>query len=71
LPLDYITIEGDNLWSVNYYSSGKLEEIEISLWNIEWNNIEILSPLPSDLEIVITDLSNYNSLTQTLEVNNK
>lgn len=70
LPIDYITVEWDNLWTINYLDNGELNTMEVSLWKIDWNSIEILTELPTDLELITTDLSNYNSLSQTLKVNN-
>ena len=56
---------------INIYKDWKSEKLDLELWNINWENVEIISKLPEWVEIIITDLKNYNNLTKTLKVNNK
>ena len=68
LPLDIITVEWDNSWTINILKDWKKEILKVDLSKIEWNNVEILSEIKEDTEIIITDLKNFNELTQTLKI---
>ena len=68
LPLDIVTVDWDNSWTINVLKNWKNETLKIDLWKIEWNNVEVLSEIPEDTKIIITDLKNFNKLTQTLKI---
>jgi hypothetical protein len=51
-----------------YYAENNAKELEIELWKIEWNNIEILSNIPEDIVIITTDLKKFNPNIQTLSI---
>lgn len=69
LPIDLIEIQSDNTWILNTLSDWKLSKIEVKLWKIENNNIEILTVLNNNTQIIVTDMKNYNALTDTLKAN--
>lgn len=68
LPLDIITIEWDNYWTINILKDWKKEILKVNLSKIDWNNVEILSKIPKETQIIITDLKNFNQLTQTFKI---
>lgn len=42
-------------------SENKIEEKNIKVWNVFWEYIELLDNIPLDLDVIITDVKNYNS----------
>ena len=71
LPLEIIEITWDNLWFINILKDWNSSKLDVELWKINWKNVEVLSWLTEEIDVIITDLWNYNSLTQSLKVNNK
>jgi hypothetical protein len=71
LPLNIINVTWDDIWSINTIVDGSLQEVEVTLWKISGNNIEILSQLDDNIQIIVTDMTNFNPNTQILNTNNK
>lgn len=68
LPFDLVSIAWDNKWTINTYKDWVLEMINVELWKIEWSKVEILTDISKDIQIITTDLKNYNELNQTLKI---
>lgn len=68
LPFDLVSISGENKWTIDTFKDWKLEKLEVELWKIEGSNVEVLSNIPSDIQIITTDLENFNELNQTLKI---
>jgi multidrug resistance efflux pump len=69
LPIDLVDITWNNEWVINVYSSWSLKKIQVRLWRILKQKIEILwvinndkevVPILDNYEIIITDLSKFN-----------
>jgi len=72
LPLNVIDIVWDDIWTINtLWEENILEVIKVTLWKISGNNIEITSTLPDNIQIITTDMSNYNPSIQKLNITNK
>jgi hypothetical protein len=71
LPLNIIDVTWDDIWTINTLVEGVLEKVEVTLWKISGNNIEILSQLDNNIQIIVTDMINFNPNTQKLNINNK
>ncbi len=66
IPFNIVNVSWENTWTIPTYINWKLEEITIELWNIIGTNIELLTDLPNDTQIILSDLTNFNSQSQTL-----
>jgi multidrug resistance efflux pump len=66
IPFNIVNVSWKNIGTIPTYTNWKLEEITIELWNIIGTNIEILTELPTDTEIILSDLTNFNPQSQTL-----
>jgi hypothetical protein len=71
IPLNIIDVTWDDIWTINTLVEGVLQKVEVTLWKISGNNIAILSPLDNNIQIIITDMTNFNPKTQKLNSNNK
>ncbi len=71
IPLNIIDVTWDDIWTINTLVEGVLQKVEVTLWKISGNNIAILSPLDNNIQIIITDMTNFNPNTQKLNSNNK
>jgi len=68
IPFNLVDVTGDNMWTINILQDWKLELLEVSLGKISGTNIEILNSIPSDTQVITTNLSTYNPNIQTLIV---
>lgn len=66
LPLNIVSITGDDIGTINTFVEGNIETLEIALWKIIGSNIETLTEISDEILIITTDLKNYNPSTQTL-----
>lgn len=60
LPVSILKIIWNNTALVNVYDNGKIVPKEIKIWQIFNNEIEVISLLSQEYEVVLTDLKNYN-----------
>lgn len=60
LPVSILKIIWNNTALVNVYDNGKIVPKEIKIWQIFNNEIEVISWLSQEYEVVLTDLKNYN-----------
>jgi len=70
LPINIVTITWDNMWFINVLENGELKKLEVELWKIDWSFIEINNDFSNNVQIITTDLQNYNKLNQTLKILN-
>ncbi len=66
IPLQVVEIEEDNVWFINTLVDWKSQKVEVQLWKIDGNNVEILSTISDDIEIITTEIKNYNDKIQKL-----
>ncbi len=77
LPLNIITSTSDNKWFV-YYLKKKIWQtwtwdfeiwkFFVELWNIWWDNVEILTKIPNWTKLIISDIDNYNPSLNVLNI---
>ncbi len=60
LPLNMVHPLEMNKWYIYIMKDSEPEILNIELWKIRWDNIEILSELSLDIEIITNDITNYN-----------
>ncbi len=60
LPLNIVHPLDANKWYIYILKDGEPEILNIELWKIRWEDIEILSEISSDTQIITNDISNYN-----------
>lgn len=69
IPLDAIKIIAEWEWEIAIINaSGWLEKKTVTLGKIEWNRAEITSELAKWIKLIITDMTNYDSLRHTIVV---
>lgn len=68
IPFNLVNVSKDDTGTINILNDGALETVEVSLWKISGSNIDILNELSPDLQIITTNLRNYNPKIQTLSV---
>lgn len=60
LPISILKIIWNNKALVNLFKDGKIVSLEIEIWQIYGNEVEVLGWLEFEDEIILTDLKNYN-----------
>ena len=60
VPVNIIKVISDSKWILNIYNDWIIEEKELELGEVWWEYIEILSDLPDDLDIITSDISNFD-----------
>lgn len=49
------------IWEINIFKWWKLDKVEVELWDVYGKFIEIKTPLEKDTEIILNDVSNFDS----------
>ncbi len=60
VPLNIVEVTWEGKWQLQTFSWGVLGDYNIDLWKVWWDKIEITSKLDKDIEVITTDLSNYD-----------
>lgn len=66
LPLSVLKIKSENIAEINSFSWATLENIDIYLWEFYWDEVEFMWCVNlteqecSDLDVIISDVSNYD-----------
>lgn len=61
IPVSTIKILWDNKANINTIDQeNNINTREINIWQITWNFVEIISEIPENEEIILTDITNYN-----------
>ena len=66
VPLQIVEIWENNKGVINTFVDGKIDTIDVDLWKIEGNNVEILTSIQDSTQIITTDIWNFNAKNQTL-----
>jgi multidrug resistance efflux pump len=67
LPLDSVSIIAEWEWEISIYTSTGITRRTIKIGQTLWDTVEILDKIDDDTEIILTNLSNYDEMKQTLE----
>ena len=60
VPINIIEVTWEAQWSLKTYSWGLLTNYAVDLWKVWWDKIEITSKLQKDLQIITTNISNFD-----------
>jgi hypothetical protein len=66
LPLNIVHPLDWNNWYIYILSWNQPDVLNIQLWEIRWENIEITNKIPDNIKIITNDISNYNSTIHNL-----
>jgi multidrug efflux pump subunit AcrA (membrane-fusion protein) len=66
LPLDAISIIAEGEWEIQIYTSTGITRQSVQIGQTLGDKIEILSPLVDGMQVIITDMSNYDASKQTI-----
>lgn len=69
LPLNIVHPLEMNKWYIYIMKDNEPEMLNIELWQIRWDRIEIFSELSADTEIITNDISNYNPSIHKIIIN--
>ena len=60
LPVNIVNIGSNNKWMINILNNWNIEQLEISLWNIYGNLIEIQQDIPDETIIITNYIDNFD-----------
>jgi len=66
LPLNIVHPMDNDKGYIYILKDGEPDILNITLWKIRWSNIEILSKIPLDTQIITNDIANYNTTIHKL-----
>lgn len=73
LPLNAVTVSGNNIGTIHIFQDGKLSAREVKLGNVFGESVEVIgsldnTPIDKNVWIVLNDLSNYDAEKFNLKV---
>lgn len=69
LPINAVKINSLWLWTINYFSTGStIEQMDVEVWKVYSDQIEIISKLDDDLNVILNYVDNYDSEKFTLKI---
>ncbi len=60
LPINIIEIDNSWKWIINILVNSEIVEKNLTLWKFYWDKVEILDTINSGLEIITTNVSNFD-----------
>lgn len=60
VPINMVEVVKPGLWFIKVFNNGKVENIEVELWAIWEDEIEILSWVDAGADIITNNISNYD-----------
>jgi hypothetical protein len=60
LPINIIKVDSLWNWIINVFNSWSIETKSLKIGNIYWDKIEILDVIDPDLNIIVTDIDNFD-----------
>ena len=70
LPLNAVTSLDNGEWYIWVINEDWLEKYTVSLWSVWWEYIEIIDEVPLNLQIVTSDVSNFDEREHTIVISN-
>lgn len=67
VPINAVNIVDNNRGQIYLWNGTSLEVKTVVLGNIYGNGIEVIDELPQEMELVVSDLSNYDPESMTLK----
>jgi hypothetical protein len=61
LPINIIKVDNLWMWVINIFNSWSIEQKSLKIGNIYSDKIEVLEEVDSSLDIIVTDISNYDN----------
>ena len=61
LPINIIKIKDSWIWTINILEGGEIKKLDVQLWNIYSDKIEILDELQFDTKIITSYIDNFDS----------
>ncbi len=68
LPVNTIRINNSWVWTINYYQSGAINQMDVNVWKNYWNLIEINDQVDIETQIILNYVDNYNEEDFILKV---
>lgn len=73
LPVNSVTVlhseDSKKIWEIKVLKNAKIEALKVELWEVFWKNIEIKTELEENLQIILSDVTNFNEEKFELKVN--
>ena len=61
LPINLVETAGNGKWILHMFYQWEIELINVDLWKVYWDKIEILTDIETDMKIIETYIWNYDS----------
>ena len=68
IPLNIVEVTWEGKWVLQILSWSTLWEYAIDLWKVWWDKIEVTSKFQKDLDVIVTNLSNYDEVKFDLKL---
>lgn len=68
IPINVVTILKRNEWLIQTWDGTQANPYKVTFGKVWWSNVEITSELDDDLELIISDIKNFNKNKQIMEV---
>lgn len=68
LPINILRVNNDWKWVLNILENWELSKIEVELWESFYDKIEIISEINPDLEIITSNLENFDKEKFNLKI---
>ena len=61
IPLNIVKVSDNWYWFINIFNDWVISEYKIKLWNIYWDQIEILDIPEWNIDVILTNVSSFDS----------
>jgi len=68
IPINVVTILKRNEWLIQIWDGNQANPYRVNFGKVWWSNVEITSELDDDLELIISDIKNFNPNKQIMQI---
>lgn len=62
IPVNAIKVSSLWVWTINYFSTwSTIEQLDLKVWNIYWDEIEVIWEIDNNLDIILNYVDNYDA----------
>ena len=62
IPVNAIKVSSLWIWTINYFSTwSTIEQLDLKVWNIYWDEIEVIWKIDNNLDIILNYVDNYDA----------
>ncbi len=68
IPLNVVTILNNNEGLINIWNGKEIRPLRVTLGKIRWTSVEIKTNIDEDINIIVSDIKNYNPSLHEIEI---